>query len=65
MTSLDAVDEWWQERRRLGEEGYIDQIRQSRKHMQRGLIRSQKPLSSPIDFFSRTYILDKKKKKKL
>ena len=48
----NAVDEWWQERRRSGEEGYIGQIRRSRKHRQRGLTRSQKLLSSPIDFFS-------------
>ena len=38
--------------RRSWEEGYIGQIRRSRKHMQRGLTRSQKLLSWPIDFFS-------------
>ena len=39
-------------RRRSGEEGYIGQIRRSRKHRQRGLTKSQKLLSSSIDFFS-------------
>ena len=50
--SEEAVDAWWQEQRRSGEEG---QIRWSWKHMQRGLTRSQKLLSSPIDFFSKTW----------
>ena len=48
------MDEWWQERRRSREENYIGQIRRSRKHRQRRLTRSQKLLSSPIDFFSTT-----------
>ena len=47
----NTVDEWWQEWRRSREEGYISQIRRSRKHMQRGLTRSQNLFSSPIDFF--------------
>ena len=48
----NAVDEWWQERRRSREEVYIAQIQRSRKHRQCGLTRSQKLLSLPIDFFS-------------
>ena len=46
--------------RRLGEEGYIGQIQRLRKHMQRGLTRSYKLLSSPIDFFSTTSVIAKK-----
>ena len=40
------------QQRRSGEEGYIGQIRRSRKHRQRDLTKSQKLLSSPIDLFS-------------
>jgi hypothetical protein len=47
ILGLVDLDQQWMEEI-LGE----GQIRRSRKHRRRGLTRSQKLLSSPIDFFS-------------